>query len=55
MLIAFVPAAALESISGYCVGCNIFGTLMRTGLVPEAVCAECADIGPRLHAATPSR
>jgi hypothetical protein len=49
VLIAFVPAAALESIFGYCVGCKIFGLLMRAGVVPEAVCAECADISLRLR------
>jgi hypothetical protein len=46
----FVVAAGLESIFGYCVGCKVFGLLMRTGLVPESVCAECADLGPRLRA-----
>jgi hypothetical protein len=25
--------------------------LMRTGLVPEEICAECADIRPRLERA----
>jgi Domain of unknown function (DUF4395) len=55
VLIAFLPAAALESIFGYCVGCRIFGLLMRAGLVPETVCAECADISLRLRPATPSR
>ncbi|MFL5822087.1 MAG: DUF4395 domain-containing protein [Solirubrobacteraceae bacterium] len=50
VLIAFVPAAALESIAGYCLGCKAFGLLMRAGLVPETVCAECADISGRLRA-----
>ncbi len=49
VLIAFLPAAGLESIFGYCVGCRIFGTLMRVGLIPETVCLECADIGARLR------
>jgi Domain of unknown function (DUF4395) len=40
-------AAALESILGYCLGCKIFALLMRAGVVPETVCAECADIGAR--------
>jgi hypothetical protein len=44
----FLPAAGLESIVGYCVGCKIFGLLMRLGVVPPSVCAECADIRPRL-------
>ena len=55
VLIAFLPAAGLESIAGYCVGCRVFGLLMRAGVVPETVCAECADIRPRLRAATESR
>jgi hypothetical protein len=57
VLIAFVPAAGLESIFGYCVGCKLFGVLMALGVVPESVCAECADISARLgaRAASPSR
>jgi hypothetical protein len=49
VLIAFLPAAGLESIVGYCVGCKIFGALMRLGVIPETVCAECADISRRLR------
>ena len=49
LLVAFAVAAGLESIAAYCIGCKIFGVLMRIGLVPESVCAECADIGPRLR------
>ena len=43
-------AAGLESIFGYCLGCKVFALLMRTGLIPEAVCAECADIRWRIPA-----
>jgi Domain of unknown function (DUF4395) len=50
VLIAFLPAAGLESIFGYCLGCKVFGLLMRAGVVPEAVCEECADISGRLRA-----
>ena len=32
---------------GYCAGCQVFGLLMRAGLIPEDVCAECADIWAR--------
>jgi Domain of unknown function (DUF4395) len=49
VLILFLPAAGLESIFGYCVGCKVFGLLMRAGLVPQEVCAECADISLRLR------
>jgi hypothetical protein len=50
VLILFLPAAGLESIFGYCLGCKAFGLLIRAGLVPEEVCAECADISGRLRA-----
>jgi hypothetical protein len=46
-----VVAAGLESIFAYCLGCKVFALLMRVGLVPESVCAECADISARLSAA----
>jgi hypothetical protein len=51
VLIAFLPAAGLESIVGYCVGCKLFALLMRAGLVPASVCEECADLGWRFSAA----
>ena len=50
VLILFLPAAALESIFGVCVGCKAFAVLMHAGLVPQEVCAECADISARLRA-----
>jgi Domain of unknown function (DUF4395) len=37
-------AAALESVFALCLGCQVFAALMRAGLIPAAVCAECADI-----------
>jgi uncharacterized protein DUF4395 len=46
----FVLAAGLESIVGFCVGCQVFGLLMRLGVVPESVCAECADLSGRFRA-----
>jgi len=42
-----VPAAFLESVFGYCVGCRLFALGMRTGLVPERICEACADINRR--------
>lgn len=44
---AMVLFPALEAILGVCVGCLMFAGLMRLGLVPEEVCAECADISLR--------
>ncbi len=39
--------ATLESGFGFCVGCKIFGVLMKMGMIPEDVCAECANIWSR--------
>jgi hypothetical protein len=55
VLILFLVPAGLESLFGYCVGCKIFAALMRAGLVPEEVCAECADVSGRLRAAGVTR
>ena len=48
VLVMFVVAAGLESLAGYCLGCKVFGLLMRVGVVPDSVCVECADITGRL-------
>jgi Domain of unknown function (DUF4395) len=48
---AVAVAATLESVFAFCVGCKIFAGLMRIGVIPEAVCAECADIWSRTPAA----
>ncbi len=42
-----ILAAGLESIFACCVGCAIFGALMRLGLVPAETCEACNNI--RLH------
>jgi hypothetical protein len=42
-----VVAAGLESILGYCIGCKIFAGLMKFGVIPEEVCADCADVSLR--------
>jgi hypothetical protein len=47
LLLALVAAATLESVFAVCVGCQIFGLLMRAGLVPASVCADCTDIWAR--------
>lgn len=49
LLVVLAIAAGLESIFAICLGCQVFALLMRAGLVPEQVCAECADIRPRLN------
>lgn len=41
-------AALLEAAFAICLGCIIFGWLMRAGIVPASVCAECNDISLRI-------
>ena len=41
-------AAALEAVFALCLGCKVFALLMRAGVVPEEVCAECSDIWSRV-------
>jgi hypothetical protein len=48
LLAAMVVAATLESVFALCIGCRIFNLLMRTGVIPESVCLECADISSRV-------
>jgi hypothetical protein len=47
VLLGVIVAAGLESIFAYCVGCKIFALLMRAGVIPPEICAECADIWAR--------
>ncbi len=41
---ALIVAAVLESVFAICLGCIVFGRLMRWGLIPVDVCAECNDL-----------
>jgi hypothetical protein len=47
LLLLLIAAATLESVFAFCLGCQVFGLLMRAGLVPANVCADCADIWAR--------
>lgn len=42
-----IVAAGLESGFGLCLGCLIFGYLMRAGLIAEHICLECTTVGLR--------
>ena len=53
LLVAMIVAAGLEAGFALCLGCKVFGLLMRAGLVPDEVCAECADIWSRPGMARP--
>jgi len=44
VLVPLDGAALLEAAFGICLGCRVFAVLMRTGLIPESVCLECADL-----------
>ena len=51
VLVPLIGGATLEGFFGYCVGCTIFGWLMRAGVIPASVCAECGDLSARYAAA----
>jgi len=44
-----IIAATLESVLGLCLGCKVFGLLMRAGLIPHEVCESCNDISLRIR------
>ncbi len=49
LIAALTVAAGLEAFAGYCLGCSIYGLLIRSGLRPAADCPECADISERVE------
>ncbi len=51
ILLALIGAASLEGLWGYCLGCTVFGWLIRAGLVPASVCEECGDLRERYRRA----
>lgn len=44
LLGGIIIAAGLESIFGYCLGCKVFGVLMRHGLIPADTCEACNNV-----------
>lgn len=44
-----IAAAGLESGFAVCLGCVIFGYLMRAGLIAEHICVECNSVGLRYN------
>jgi hypothetical protein len=52
LVAGLVAAAALEAVFAVCLGCIAFNRMMRWGIIPESVCAECGDISARLVAAS---
>lgn len=51
ILLPLIGAASLEGLFGFCVGCTVFGWLIRAGLVPVTICQECADLDARYRRA----
>jgi len=48
VVVAMLTAAAfLEAAFGLCLGCKAFAVLMKVGVIPESVCAECSDLSRR--------
>jgi hypothetical protein len=39
--------ATLESVFGFCMGCTVFGWLMRAGVIPDEVCEACNNLSLR--------
>jgi hypothetical protein len=51
ILLPLLAAASLEGFLGFCMGCTVFGWLIRAGVVPESVCVECGDLSARYRRA----
>ena len=46
-MVMLVIAASLEAGLGFCLGCWMYGHLVRLGVLPESSCIECSDISLR--------
>jgi hypothetical protein len=52
VIAGLVGAAFLESAFAVCLGCIMFGWLMRAGVIPKDVCGECNNFSARSLATT---
>jgi len=50
LIAGLVVAASLEAFAGVCLGCIVFGYLMRWGVIPASVCEACNDLRAHLEA-----
>jgi hypothetical protein len=50
LIAGLVVAASLEAFAGVCLGCIMFGYLMRWGIIPPSVCESCNDLRAHLEA-----
>ena len=44
VLVVLVLFASLEAFVGFCMGCFVFGYLMKMGLVPLQICEKCNNL-----------
>jgi len=51
ILLPLIGAASLEGFLGFCLGCTVFGWLIRAGVIPASICAECGDLSARYRRA----
>lgn len=54
LLAGMIVFAGLESLFAVCVGCRVFGVLMRAGLIPVSTCEACTDIALRVPSGSTS-
>lgn len=47
VIVMLVVAAFLEAAFAFCLGCIVFGWLMRLGVIPDDVCEECNNFTAR--------
>ena len=47
LIAVLVVFATLESVFGFCAGCQTFALLMRLHVIPRSICEECADVSLR--------
>jgi len=52
LIVGLAMAATLESAFAVCLGCIVFNRLMRWGVIPASVCAECNDLSRRFSPAS---
>jgi hypothetical protein len=48
-----IVAAGLEAFFAFCVGCHVYGFLMRTGVISSDACETCGDLS--LHISSQAR
>ena len=44
VIAALIFAATLEAVFAICLGCIMFSSLMKLGVIPQSVCESCNDI-----------